>query len=185
MIGSMNVRGLTYLKLIVILEQGEFDILCLQETWVEEPAEPPQLKGYKLLEQRRPQGARGGLATYVRNSLHIEATSGNEYCLHAKIRLPNSQRVNIVNIYLPPTSSLAKRDITEAHATAQLENALEPLQPQLLTILCGDFNARTGTLLPTLDIPHPPRMACDSHVCPRAKWLLSLCTLFQLCILTT
>jgi hypothetical protein len=121
----------------------------------------------------------------VRNALHIEATSGNEYCLLAKIRLPNSQHVNIANIYLPPTSSLAKRDITEAHATAQLENALEPIQPQLLTILCGDFNARTGTLVPTLDIPHPPRTACDSHICPRAKWLLSLCTLFQLYILAT
>ena len=70
----------------------------------------------------------------MRNALHIEVTSGNEYCLLAKIRLPNSQRVNIANIYLPPTSSLAKRDITEAHATAQLENALEPIQPQLLTI---------------------------------------------------
>jgi hypothetical protein len=64
---------------------------------------------------------------------------GNEYCLAIKIRLPNSQRVNIANVYLPPTSSLAKRGIAEAHATAQLELALEGIQPQLLTIICGDF----------------------------------------------
>lgn len=100
-------------------------MLCLQETWVAEHADPPQLKGYKLLEQRRPTGTRGGLATYVRNSLHVESTTGNEYCLVTKLRLPNSQRVNIPNIYLPPTSSLGRSDIAEAHATAQLEQALE------------------------------------------------------------
>jgi exonuclease III len=166
------VRGLSYLKLLLILEQHELDVLCLQETWIAAHADPPNIKGYKLLEQRRPVGSRGGLATYVRNSIHIEGTLGNEYCLHVKLRLPNSQRVNIANVYLPPTSSLAKRDITEAHATAQLEHVLEHIQPQLLTIVCGDLNARIGTQIPTLDIPHPPRIACDSHVCPRAKWLI-------------
>lgn len=168
----MNIRGLTYLKLLLIMDQDEFDVLCLQETWVAEQADPPQLKGYKLFEQRRSMGTRGGIATYVRNSLHVEATTGNEYCLHVKIRLPNSQRVNIANVYLPPTSSLARRDIPEAHATSQLENVLEHLQPQLLTVICGDFNARIGTRVPTLDITHPPRTSCDTHVCPRAKWFL-------------
>jgi exonuclease III len=86
----MNVRGLSYLKLMLIMDQNDFDVLCLQETWIAEQADPPQLKGYRLLEQRRPVGARGGLATYVRNSLQVEATSGNEYCLHTKIRLPSS-----------------------------------------------------------------------------------------------
>ena len=61
----MNVRGLTYLKLLAILEQDEFDILCLQETWVAEHTAPPLLMGYTLLEQRRPTGARGGIATYI------------------------------------------------------------------------------------------------------------------------
>jgi endonuclease/exonuclease/phosphatase family metal-dependent hydrolase len=108
----------------------------------------------------------------------VEATTGNEYCLHVKLRLPNSQRVNVANVYLPPTSSLAKRDISEAHATAQLELVLERFQPQLLTILCGDFNTRLGTLTPTLDIAHPPRTTCDSVVCPRAKWFLTMCNLY-------
>jgi hypothetical protein len=52
---------------------------------------------------------------------------GNEYCLYTKIILPNSQRVNIVNVYLPPTSSLARRDILETHATSLLESVLELL----------------------------------------------------------
>ena len=114
------MRGLSHLKLLSLLEQDEFDVLCLQETWMAEHADPLLLKGYKIVEKRRPVGARGGLATLVRNSLHIESTTGNEYCLHVKLRLPNSQQVNIANVYLLPTSSLAKRDITEAHATAQL-----------------------------------------------------------------
>ena len=65
----MNIRGLSYLKLLLIMDQEDFDILCLQETWIAENAAPPQLKGYKLWEQRRPESARGGLAIYVRNSL--------------------------------------------------------------------------------------------------------------------
>jgi hypothetical protein len=65
--------------------------------------------------------------------------------------------VNVANVYLPPTSSLAKRDITEAHATSEIEHVLEHLQPQLLTIVCGDMNARIGTLLPKLDISHQHR----------------------------
>ena len=123
----MNIRGLTYLKLIAILEQDEFDILCLQETWIAEHADPPELKDYTLIEQRRPNGTRGGLATYIRKSLQIETTLGNEYCIHTKVILPNSQRVNIVNVYIPPTSSLARRDIQENHATSLLENVLDRL----------------------------------------------------------
>jgi hypothetical protein len=72
-----------------------------------------------------PLGTHGGLATYYRQSLKLEGTQGNEYGLHTKLILPTSERVNIVNAYLPPTSSLARRDITEAHATAQLELVLQ------------------------------------------------------------
>lgn len=54
---------------------------------------------------------------------------GNEYGLHTKIILPNSQRVNVVNVYLPPTTSLRRRDITDQHATDQLDMVLAQLQP--------------------------------------------------------
>ena len=70
-------------------------------------------------------GMHGGLATYYRQSLKLESTQGNEYGLHTKLILPTSERINIVNAYIPPTSLLARRDITEAHATAQLEQVLE------------------------------------------------------------
>ena len=37
----MNVRGLSYLKLLVLMDQTDFDILCLQETWIADQADPP------------------------------------------------------------------------------------------------------------------------------------------------
>ena len=63
-------------------------------------------------------------------------------------------------------------------ATTQLEEILDRTQPQLTTIICGDFNARAGNLTPELDTHHPPRMVSDIHVCPRAKWLLKCCTMY-------
>lgn len=86
----MNIRGLTYLKLTALLEQVELDVLCLQETWIAAHADPPHIAGYRLLEQRRQIGTRGGLATYIRKSLKVETTIGNEYCIHTKLILPNS-----------------------------------------------------------------------------------------------
>jgi hypothetical protein len=39
---------------------------------------------------------------------------GNEYGLYTRLVLPTSQRINVVNVYLPPTSSLLRRDIAES-----------------------------------------------------------------------
>lgn len=174
-IGSLNIRGFTYLKLLLLLEQEHVDILCLQETWISEGTAAPVLEGFALVEQRRPDSTRGGIATFVRKPLQIESTQGNEYGLHTKIILPNSLRINIVNTYIPPKTSLAKRHILEADATTLIELLLDTLQPQLTTFICGDFNTRTGTKIPDLECEHPPRDSVDSHVCQRAKWLLKLC----------
>ena len=51
-IGSLNIQGLTYLKLLLLLEQEPVDILCLQETWIAEGTAPPILEGFTLVEQR-------------------------------------------------------------------------------------------------------------------------------------
>ena len=97
---------------------------------------------------------------------------GNEYGLCTKLVLPTSQRINIVNVYVPPTSSLTRRDITEAQATAQVEIALEQMQPQHITIICGDFNARICARAPLLNNDHPPRIVTDTHICARATWFI-------------
>ena len=135
-------------------------------------ATAPAIPGYNIVEKRRPVGAHGGLATYYRQSLQLETSEGNEYGLYTKLILPTSERLCIVNVYLPPTSSLARRDIAETQATAQLELVLEHLQPQLSTIVCGDFNARVGNRTPILTQEHPPRTVTDTHMCPRAKWFI-------------
>jgi Endonuclease/Exonuclease/phosphatase family len=171
-IGSVNIRGLTFLKLFLLLEQEEVDVLCVQETWIAEGTRAPTMPGYQVVEQRRQTGTHGGLATYYRTSLKLESTTGNEYGLLTKLILPTSKRVNIVNVYLPPTSSLTRRGIAESLATSQLEEVLSGMQPQLLTMVCGDFNARVGSLTPLLDHEHPPRIVTDTHVCPRASWFI-------------
>ena len=81
-----------------------------------------------------------------------------------KLILPTSERISIANVYLPPTSSLARRDITETQAIAQVEGVMEHIQPQLQTVICGDFNARIGDRTPLLDIEHPTRTVTDTHL---------------------
>ena len=129
-IGSVNIRGLTYLKVLLLLEIENFDVLCVQETWMAAGATAPAIPGYHVVEQRHEIGTHGGLATYYRQSLQLENTKGNKYGLYTKLILPTSELANIINIYLPPISSLARRHITETEATDKLELVLEGLQPQ-------------------------------------------------------
>jgi hypothetical protein len=82
-----------------------------------EGAAPPDLDGFRLIESRRSEGTRGGIATYIRKPLQVENTQTNEYGILVKLLLPNSTRINIFNIYIPPASSLRKRNITEQTAT--------------------------------------------------------------------
>jgi exonuclease III len=79
-------------------------------------ASAPAIPGYHLVEKRRTIGAHGGLATYYRKSLKLELTEGNEYGLYTKLILPTSERLSVINVYMPPTSSLGRRDITETQA---------------------------------------------------------------------
>jgi exonuclease III len=111
------------------MEVEELDVLCVQETWMAAGATAPAIPGYHVVEQRRQIGTHGGLATYYRQMLQLESTQGNEYGLYTKLILPTSERINIVNVYIPPTSSLACRNITEVQATDQLETVMEHIQP--------------------------------------------------------
>jgi exonuclease III len=90
------------MKLLLILACKDIDIFCIQETWIAEGAHAPCIEGFQLVESRRPGNSRGGLATYVRKHLKIETNTYNEYGILTKIILPNSTRINVINIYLPP-----------------------------------------------------------------------------------
>ena len=115
------------MKIFLLREIEDLDVLCIQETWIEPGAQVPAIPGFKVVEQRRLQGMRGGLATYYRQSLRLEYTMGNEYGIYTRLVLPTSQRINITNMYLLPTSSLFRWDITKAQAVAQLELVMEQL----------------------------------------------------------
>ena len=80
--------------------------------------------------------------------------------------------MNIVNVYLPPSPSLVKRNIPEPEATEMIEAIMDQLQPQLPVIVCGDFNARISNRTPLLDDGHPSREAVDTYVCARAPWFI-------------
>jgi exonuclease III len=78
-----------------------------------EKAIKPTIPGYTLLEERRANSNRGGIAMYISKSLKVEAHHCNEYISHARVILHDSTKVNIANVYLPPTTSLTKRNIDE------------------------------------------------------------------------
>jgi hypothetical protein len=44
------VRGLTFLKLLLLLEIEELDVLCIQETWMAAGATVPAIPGYNVVE---------------------------------------------------------------------------------------------------------------------------------------
>jgi endonuclease/exonuclease/phosphatase family metal-dependent hydrolase len=101
----------------------------------------------------------------------------------AQLALPNSSRVNVINVYLPPASSLTKRGIEEDTARDAVTSILTHIPPQMPTIVCGDFNTRIGQLTPKFDSSCRPRESEDKRVCPRAPWLLDICELHCLHIL--
>lgn len=123
--GSINIAGFSYLKAFLVLVKYDFDVVCVQEMWIGPHAKAPSIPGYNLVEQRREQGTRGGIAIYIRNKLKIVKEVGNEYAQVVQLKLPDSSKVNIANIYVPPASSLSRRKIDESTAYEAVSSVLE------------------------------------------------------------
>ena len=101
--GSVNIAGVSYFKVLLLLDLHALDVLCLQETWlVGQNKQELDIPGYTTLEQRREKGKRGGIAILVRNSLKVLQYTGNEYAQQVVLGLPDGQRAAITNVYLPP-----------------------------------------------------------------------------------
>lgn len=77
--------------------------------------------------------------------------NSNEYAQTVSLQLPDSTRVHVTNVYLPPASSLQKRNIDEDVARAHVHAILEQIPPQHTSLVCGDFNARIGSKAPTIN----------------------------------
>ena len=92
--------------------------------------------------------------------------------------------MSIANVYLPPTGNLARRALTEETVRSQAETVLTKVPHTGTAVLCGDFNARTGSLLPALEGSHmTSRYSADQVICPRGWWLLEKCVLHHYQIL--
>ena len=52
-VGSFNCAGANWFKLRMILDIHEVDILCIQETWLNESAVKLDIPGYLVYEERR------------------------------------------------------------------------------------------------------------------------------------
>ena len=77
-VGSVNIAGVSYFKVLLLLDLHALDVLCLQETWlVGQNKQELDIPGYTTLEQRREKGKRGGIAILVRNSLKVLQHTGN------------------------------------------------------------------------------------------------------------
>ena len=120
---------------------------------------------------------------YVRKGLHITTSRHNEYCMWAQVSLPNSTRVNVVNVYLPPASSLTRRGVGEDEARDAIAHMLTNLPPQQPSFVCGDLNTRIGNMSPSFDDTCLGRISQDTRVCPRAGWLLDICDQHHLHVL--
>jgi hypothetical protein len=134
--------------------------------------------GFKWHEQRR-SGRRGGIAILVRDNLPVHRVVGNEYAQFVELRLPNGSLCTIANVYLPPTNNLARRNLTELAVRGACSAILAKIHSESLVLLSGDFNARTGSLIPSISsFSHPSRVSCDRVICPRGEWLIGVSSLF-------
>ena len=91
--------------------------------------------------------------------------SGNEYAQLLGVQLPDSSRLWVANLYIPPEGSLRKRKVKEAEAREHAQAILEEIPPQDEALVVGDLNARVGSMSPEVKGESIPRTAMDAHVC--------------------
>lgn len=108
---------------------------------------------------------------------------GNEYVQLVELRLPDSSRLFVGNVYLPPANNLGSRGISERDARELVADVLNGLVPGAPTMVCGDWNTRIGDRSPEVGADTLQRRSQDTRVCPRAGWLLSLLATHELYVL--
>jgi len=62
--------------------------------------------------------------------------------------LPDSSRLLVGNVYLPPANNLARMGVKELVARELVVDVLNGLAPGAPTIVCGDWNTRIGDRTP-------------------------------------
>ena len=146
-------------------------------------AHPLACPGFQVWEQRRQTASKGGIAILVRRGLVVERSEGNEYAQVAQIKLPDSTRLYVVNVYLPPAYNLQQRGVVEQEARDSVGNILATVPPGAHIFVAGDWNTRTGSRVPTVGGDTLARCSADSRVCNRAPWLMELLSVHGLYLL--
>jgi exonuclease III len=70
-IGSINIAGISLLKVYMLTELHQLDVLCIQETWLTSSTTQLNIPGYQVYEERRKSGRRGGIAMLVRKGIKV------------------------------------------------------------------------------------------------------------------
>ncbi len=84
----------------------------------------------------------------VRSGLPVVRHVGNEYVQLVELRLPDSSRLFVGNVYLPPANNLASRGVREREARDQVGDVLNGLALGAPSMVCGDWNTRIGDRSP-------------------------------------
>ena len=143
---SLNAKIDDIRILIEILRVSsvKLDVLCLQESWLNDSSDLShlQIDGYKLISRGKSCSAHGGVAIYISevfdySILPFHSFSNNWDGLFVEISLQNSKRLIIGNIYRPP------RTIVENYRlfNEELNEIMTDLQRNRSeVIIAGDFN---------------------------------------------
>ena len=185
----------------------EYDIVCLQETHLEkESADEVSIPGFNQLHHCRKRNikarkASGGISIYVKEHLrkYIKFTSNNNSDIAwMKVNQGKGENLFIGCVYIPPENSTYGRKHTAA-IWDRLESELREYSSKGQVILCGDFNARTGTLTDYIEndldnsfCPMPSgyqsdvlhdRRSMDKSIHKNGRRLANICIDYNLCIL--
>jgi hypothetical protein len=100
---------------------------------------------------------------------------GNEYAQGIGIQGYGGEHIWVGNVYLPPATNLTTRGIDEDSARSEIEDIVGSIPPHHRSVMCGDWNARVGTLQPKIGEQYIARQSLDMKVCTRAQWVVELC----------
>ena len=145
---QLNIDGIRnkHLELKATLKDRHIHIAVIQETKLQTHHSTPKFPGYTTLRHDRSRGGGGGLITLIHTDIPFTNTTAKTIAdmpidrtieiQTTRIRL-HTQDINIVNLYIPPTSS------TPAGYTPQLDH----LNSWNNTYILGDLNAHDPSWL--------------------------------------
>ena len=103
---------------------------------------------------RRTKGKRGGFATLVRKGITVQRHVANEYAQLLELTVPGGSHLAVVNCYLPPGNGMRRKRLSEEAAYDAVADLVVKVPHHKDLLLCGDLNARTGCMVPSLDPAH-------------------------------